>query len=270
MRQFFDSIFVIFLGGEVSWCAVKTEKSSMCFQFETSQLSVFNNVQQDGASKEVFVEALLCREHHDRTNACPGKINSKHAFPGTYCAPNSSSPSNIGPDPHRCPEIVKINPCLIPRIDIRPTSVCSAFQECEELARSFDPSGFLRAVERMQQPFEIHLPHVQITAQDGFHSFVVNTEDLCTLFLGQVSLAFDQRTDSVNVCTFTGPLGPRQISKVGAPALEGCGPLLDGPQGDHIRAIDLLKFGLNRRVGCVLKPQEVYHGPQLHRDFRML
>jgi hypothetical protein len=60
------------------------------------------------------------------------------------------------------------------------------------------------AVEGMREPFEIHLPHVQTTAQDGFHSFVVNTQDVHNLFLGQLSLTFDQRKDSVNVCTVTG------------------------------------------------------------------
>jgi hypothetical protein len=114
----------------------------MCFQFRTSELSVFNNVQQDGASKEVFVEALLCREHHDPTNVCPGKINPKHPFLGANCASNSSWPRNIGHDPHRRPGIIKINLCLIPRIDIRQTSVCAAFQEPEELARNFDSSAF--------------------------------------------------------------------------------------------------------------------------------
>jgi hypothetical protein len=113
----------------------------------------------------------------------------------------------------------------------------------------------------MRQSFEIHLPRLQITAQDRFHSFVVNTQDLRSLFLAQISLAFDQRTDSVNGCSVTEPPGPRQVSKVGAPALEGGGPLLDGPLGDHIRAIDLLKFGVNRLVGGVFEPQEVHHGP---------
>jgi hypothetical protein len=155
-------------------------------------------VQQDGASKEVFVETLLCREYHERTNACPGKINPKHMFPGANSASNSSWRRNIGPDPHRRPEIVKINPCLIPRIDIRQTSVCPSFQEREELARNFDSSGFLRTVEGMRQSFEIHLPHVQITAQDGFHSFVVNTQDMRNLFRGQVSLlSISTRTASM-------------------------------------------------------------------------
>jgi hypothetical protein len=122
----------------------------------------------------------------------------------------------------------------------------------------------------MRQPFEIHLPHLQITVQDGFHSFVVNTQDMRNLFLGQVSLAFGQRTDSVNVCNVMGPIVPRQISKVGVPALESSGPLLDGPPSDHVCAIDLLKFGVNRLVGGVLKPQEVSHGPELHGHFRTL
>jgi hypothetical protein len=49
------------------------QKSYNCFQFCKAVGSVTNNTQWDRATKEVFVEILLCKEDCQRTNACRGK-----------------------------------------------------------------------------------------------------------------------------------------------------------------------------------------------------
>jgi hypothetical protein len=144
---------------------------------------------EDWSTEEDFVEALPCRDHDDRANTRPGKLNPKHAFLGGNCAANSRKPWNVGLDLHRRARIIQIHPRLISRGDIRQTPVCPAFQDVEELSRNLDSSGFLKAVEQMGEPLEVHLPHVQIIAHHALHTFVVDTQHLCNLLLGQVSLA---------------------------------------------------------------------------------
>jgi hypothetical protein len=54
----------------------------------------------------------------------------------------------------------------------------------------------------------------------------VDAEHRRDLLLREVSLAFNQGTDGVDISSVTSPLGPGQINKVGALAIEGCGPIL--------------------------------------------
>jgi hypothetical protein len=106
----------------------------------------------------------------------------------------------------------------------------------------------------MQHPLEIHIAYVDVVAQDTPYSFLVDAQHLCDLPLGWASLASDQRTDSVRLSSVTRPPGPGQISKLCAPAIEGCGPLLEGPQRDHILTINFLAFGEDCLIGGMLEP----------------
>jgi hypothetical protein len=89
------------------------------------------------------------------------------------------------------------------------------------------------------------------------YNFMVDPQRLDDLLLRLVSLAFDQRTDSVDLSSVTRPPGPRQISMLGVPAIEGCGLLLDCLQRDHIGSINFLQLGEHCLVGDMLKLSEV-------------
>jgi hypothetical protein len=101
----------------------------------------------------------------------------------------------------------------------------------------------------MRHQSEAHLAHVEVIAHDTLYCFMVDARHLCDLLPGWVSLAFDQHMDSVNLSSVTRPLRPRQISKLGATAIESRGLLLGGPQRDRILAIDFLEFGADCLVG---------------------
>jgi hypothetical protein len=95
------------------------EKNRSCFQFWTILQSAFDNMPQGCATEEIFVEALLSREHYDRANTRPGELNPKHAFLGGNSAPNSSKPRNVDSDPHKCPGIIQIPPRVISGADVQ-------------------------------------------------------------------------------------------------------------------------------------------------------
>jgi hypothetical protein len=83
--------------------------------------------------------------------------------------------------------------------------------------------------------------------------FIVSwwTPNICAVFFWD---RYPSPSISVDLSSVTRPPAPGQISKLGAPALEGCGPLLDGPQSDHVLATDFLEFCEDCRAGGMLEP----------------
>jgi hypothetical protein len=72
-------------------------------------------------------------------------------------------------------------------------------------------------------------------------------------YLGHVHLAFDRQRDNVGLSRVTEPPGHGQINKLGAPAIDGCGSLLDSP-----RPLDGWKF--DERPQHPLPQNVVYRG----------
>jgi hypothetical protein len=80
----------------------------------------------------------------------------------------------------------------------------------------------------MRHPLEVYLAHVEVITQETRYSFAAIVQHLGGFILSGIFLAFDQRTDSVNLSSITRLPGPGQINKLGAPATEDSGTLLNG------------------------------------------